>query len=97
MTSVAVAISPTGGTGFGSSGASSVFSMIVTGASPLLVTFHDTVVSPVAGSHSAFAAYTTDGALAPALRSPSSRRPKSSALPSSAIRLSLKERSAAAS
>ena len=62
MTSVAVAISPTGGTGFGSSGASSVFSMIVTGASPLLVTLHDTVVWPVAGSHSAFAAYTTEAA-----------------------------------
>ena len=52
----------TAGTGFGSSGTSSVFSVIVTGASPLLVTFHDTVVSPVAGSHSAFAAYTTEGA-----------------------------------
>jgi hypothetical protein len=60
MTSVAVA-APNGGTGFGSSGASSVFSVIVTGASPLFVTRHDTVVSPVAGSHSAFAAYTTDG------------------------------------
>jgi hypothetical protein len=61
MTLVAVA-TPNGGTGFGSSGTSSVFPVIVTGASPLFVTRQDTVVSPVAGSHSALAAYATDGA-----------------------------------
>ena len=43
MTWVAVA-SPDGGTGFGSSGASSELLVIVTGTSPLFVTFHDTVV-----------------------------------------------------
>jgi hypothetical protein len=36
--------------------------MILTGVSPLFVTCQDTVVSPVDGSHSAFAAYTTEGA-----------------------------------
>ena len=35
--------------------------MICTGVTPVLVNRHESVVSPIAGSHSAFAVYTADG------------------------------------
>ena len=57
-TRVAVALL-NAGTGFGSNVTGSVMSVICTGAAPLLVTTHSTVVSPLAGSHSALAANTT--------------------------------------
>ena len=77
MTLVAVA-EPKAGTGFGSSATGSVRSVICTGAAPLLVTSQTTVVSPAAGSHSALAANTTDGAAGLEPRS-SSVPPSSSA------------------
>src|SRR6478735_2489276 len=55
---------PNTGTGFGAKGTPADVEMIGTGVTPVLVNRHESVVSPIVGSHSAFAVYTADGVVA---------------------------------
>ncbi len=90
---VVAAAQPKTGTGFGANGTDADVEMICNGVTPVLVNRHESVVSPIVGSHSAFAVYTAEGVAGAATArdgswSSSSRR--SSSVPrSSSVQASL--------